>query len=322
MYHRRLLEAVAESSGIDTSTPWRELEQSERDLLLDGTGSEKHTISYKNRFGRRRTYNVRFPGMLRLAREALREHGLREHTRPRRRAHGHAAVPRVRRRAPASRVARGHRRRARHLGLHAPVGEGGARVGLAPRTERDGEGDRPSGAPRGCRAPALPGLGRHRLPLARTRRVHALGGRGSADPPRHADRLESRRRHVHPRRAFDRPPPARQREADRHPRAPSRYRQHGDGRRARRGHHERGRPPGRPGTRRRRARRRDRRRGHARSGQEGLPVADRSVPGGQALDSGARGPAQAVGRAQGPERARAQPEGRRRRPSPWARSPA
>ena len=64
MYHRRLLEAVAESSGIDTSTPWRELEQSERDLLLDGTGSEKHTISYKNRFGRRRTYNVRFPGML------------------------------------------------------------------------------------------------------------------------------------------------------------------------------------------------------------------------------------------------------------------
>jgi len=64
MYHRRLLEAVAESSGIDTSVPWRELEQAERDLLLDGTGSDKHTISYKNRFGRRRTYTVRFPGML------------------------------------------------------------------------------------------------------------------------------------------------------------------------------------------------------------------------------------------------------------------
>ena len=64
MYHRRLLEAVAESSGIDTKAPWRELDQAERDLLLDGTGSEKHTISYKNRFGRRRTYNVRFPGML------------------------------------------------------------------------------------------------------------------------------------------------------------------------------------------------------------------------------------------------------------------
>jgi excinuclease ABC subunit A len=64
MYHRRLLEAVAESGGIDTSTPWQELTQPERDLLLHGTGDERHTVSYKNRFGRRRTYNVRFPGML------------------------------------------------------------------------------------------------------------------------------------------------------------------------------------------------------------------------------------------------------------------
>ena len=64
MYHRRLLEAVAESSGIDISTPWQDLDQAERDLLLAGTGDEKHTVSYKNRFGRRRTYNVRFPGML------------------------------------------------------------------------------------------------------------------------------------------------------------------------------------------------------------------------------------------------------------------
>ena len=64
MYHRRLLEAVAESGGIDTSVPWQDLDQAERDLLLDGTGNERHTVSYKNRFGRRRTYNVRFPGML------------------------------------------------------------------------------------------------------------------------------------------------------------------------------------------------------------------------------------------------------------------
>ena len=64
MYHRRLLEAVAESSGIDIATPWQDLTQVERDLLLEGTGDEKHTVSYKNRFGRRRTYTVRFPGML------------------------------------------------------------------------------------------------------------------------------------------------------------------------------------------------------------------------------------------------------------------
>jgi excinuclease ABC subunit A len=64
MYHRRLLEAVAESSGIDVDTPWQHLTQDERDLLLDGTGNERHTVTYRNRFGRRRTYTVRFPGML------------------------------------------------------------------------------------------------------------------------------------------------------------------------------------------------------------------------------------------------------------------
>src|SRR5215207_7806298 len=47
MYHRRLLEAVAESSGIDVSTPWHDLTQAERDLLLDGTGDERHTVTYK-----------------------------------------------------------------------------------------------------------------------------------------------------------------------------------------------------------------------------------------------------------------------------------
>ncbi len=64
MYHRRLLEAVAESSGIDVSVPWQDLTDADRGLLLQGTGDEKHTVTYKNRFGRRRTYTVRFPGML------------------------------------------------------------------------------------------------------------------------------------------------------------------------------------------------------------------------------------------------------------------
>ncbi|MDQ3571792.1 MAG: excinuclease ABC subunit UvrA [Actinomycetota bacterium] len=64
MYHRRLLEAVAESAGIDVTVPWKELSDDDREILLQGTGDERHTVSYQNRFGRRRTYNVRFPGML------------------------------------------------------------------------------------------------------------------------------------------------------------------------------------------------------------------------------------------------------------------
>ena len=64
MYHRRLLEAVAEANGIDIEVPWRDLPESARELLLEGTGDQRHTVSYRNRFGRRRKYTVRFDGML------------------------------------------------------------------------------------------------------------------------------------------------------------------------------------------------------------------------------------------------------------------
>ena len=64
MYHKRLLEAVAEANDIDTGVAWRDLPEADRELLLEGTGSDRHTITYRNRFGRRRTYTVRFDGML------------------------------------------------------------------------------------------------------------------------------------------------------------------------------------------------------------------------------------------------------------------
>ncbi len=64
VYHRRLLEAVAEANDIEIGTPWRDLPEADRELLLDGTGDQRHSISYRNRFGRRRHYTVRFDGML------------------------------------------------------------------------------------------------------------------------------------------------------------------------------------------------------------------------------------------------------------------
>jgi excinuclease ABC subunit A len=64
MYHRRLLEAVAEANGIDVAVPWHDLPDRDRDLLLEGTGDQRHTVSYRNRFGRQRKYTVRFDGML------------------------------------------------------------------------------------------------------------------------------------------------------------------------------------------------------------------------------------------------------------------
>ena len=154
----------------------------------------------------------------------------------------------------------------------------------------------------------------HRLPLARARGGDALRRRGAADPPRDPDRLEPGRRPVHPRRAVDRPPPARQREADRDPGAPARPRQHGDRRRARRGDDPRGRPRGRP-----RARAPASTAGEVIA--EGPPrevrsrsgLAHRPVPERRAADPAARRASPHAGRARRPRRAPAQPQGHRRR---------
>jgi excinuclease ABC subunit A len=62
-YYRTLLEAVCETYGIDFDMPWQDLPKADRKILLVGTGNERHTISYKNRFGRRRSYSARFEGI-------------------------------------------------------------------------------------------------------------------------------------------------------------------------------------------------------------------------------------------------------------------
>jgi excinuclease ABC subunit A len=63
-YHRRLFEAVAESRGIDLDTPWQDLPRTDRDVILYGTGDVRHEVSYRNRYGRRRYYTVRFGGIV------------------------------------------------------------------------------------------------------------------------------------------------------------------------------------------------------------------------------------------------------------------
>ncbi len=63
-YHRRLFEAVAESRGIDLETPWQDLPKPDREVILNGTGDTRHEVSYRNRYGRRRHYTVRFGGIL------------------------------------------------------------------------------------------------------------------------------------------------------------------------------------------------------------------------------------------------------------------
>ncbi len=63
-YWRRLIAAVAEENGVDITKPWSKLKKSEREIFLNGTGGERHQVTYTNRFGRRRSYKVRFEGIV------------------------------------------------------------------------------------------------------------------------------------------------------------------------------------------------------------------------------------------------------------------
>jgi len=63
-YWKRLINAVAEENGVDVDKPWSQLTQEEKDIFLYGTGEERHQVTYTNRFGRRRSYKVRFEGIV------------------------------------------------------------------------------------------------------------------------------------------------------------------------------------------------------------------------------------------------------------------
>jgi len=63
-YWRRLIAAVAEEYGVDVEAPWAKLKKREKEIFLYGTGEERHLVSYTNRFGRRRSYRVRFEGIV------------------------------------------------------------------------------------------------------------------------------------------------------------------------------------------------------------------------------------------------------------------
>jgi excinuclease ABC subunit A len=63
-YWRRLIASVAEVYDVDADKPWSKLKKSEKEIFLYGTGEERHQVTYTNRFGRRRSYKVRFEGIV------------------------------------------------------------------------------------------------------------------------------------------------------------------------------------------------------------------------------------------------------------------
>jgi excinuclease ABC subunit A len=63
-YYDQVAEALAERYGVDLTAPWEELPEADRNLFLYGTGGERLQVTYRNRYGRRRTYGTRFEGVV------------------------------------------------------------------------------------------------------------------------------------------------------------------------------------------------------------------------------------------------------------------
>jgi excinuclease ABC subunit A len=64
MYFYRILEGVARRHGFSMETPFEDLDDDARNLVLHGTGSEPITVEYVNRFGRTRRYQTSFEGLV------------------------------------------------------------------------------------------------------------------------------------------------------------------------------------------------------------------------------------------------------------------
>ncbi len=63
-YYEQIMEAIAERYGADLEVPWNELSEKHRDLFLYGTNGEPVNVNYRNRYGRQRSYQTRFEGII------------------------------------------------------------------------------------------------------------------------------------------------------------------------------------------------------------------------------------------------------------------
>ncbi len=62
-YFSQVLKAIAAERGFSTQTPWRKLKAQHKRALLHGVGGKVH-VSYTNRYGRKRSYNASYEGVI------------------------------------------------------------------------------------------------------------------------------------------------------------------------------------------------------------------------------------------------------------------
>ena len=63
-YYEQMTQAIAEKWEVDMDTPWEDLPEEVRDTFLYGTNGDRIYVSYRNRYGRKRSYMTRFEGIV------------------------------------------------------------------------------------------------------------------------------------------------------------------------------------------------------------------------------------------------------------------
>ncbi|MGH9076563.1 MAG: excinuclease ABC subunit UvrA [Acidimicrobiales bacterium] len=63
-YFARVLEAVATANGFATAARWSSLTKGQRKVVLYGSGTAPVHVQYRNRFGRTRSYNTHYEGVV------------------------------------------------------------------------------------------------------------------------------------------------------------------------------------------------------------------------------------------------------------------
>jgi excinuclease ABC subunit A len=63
-YYEQVTEAIAERYDVDLSAPWEELSEEQQRVFLYGTDGEPVQVTYRNRYGRQRSYATRFEGIV------------------------------------------------------------------------------------------------------------------------------------------------------------------------------------------------------------------------------------------------------------------
>ena len=63
-YYDQMTQAIVERYEIDADTPWHDLPEQAQQTFLQGTNGDRIYISYRNRYGRRRSYTTTFEGIV------------------------------------------------------------------------------------------------------------------------------------------------------------------------------------------------------------------------------------------------------------------